>query len=209
MAISHPRQMVCGVQTVDFEIMRSMSINRLNGGITQVREMGEPRWRASFSYFPLQRLAFQEVQAWLDSLRGGLNAFYAHDPLKPFPLSYPKGVYPGSYTGAGPISAISATGFTLSSMPNQFLLHAGDMVGLAIGSSRGLFRILEAVNTGGGTTAALTVEPRVDTAIFTTGSTAWLSRPYCTMILDPNSISASRTAGVPSPITFSAIQKLY
>ena len=90
MAVTYPRTMLCGVQQSSFSIGRPMAINRLNGGVTQVRELGEPRWFASFTYAGFMRMQFQELQAWIDSLRGGLQYFYAHDALKPYPGILPR-----------------------------------------------------------------------------------------------------------------------
>ncbi|WP_375458890.1 hypothetical protein [uncultured Enterovirga sp.] len=215
MALAFPRAMLCGVLSSQFEIRRFMSTNQLAGGTTQVREAAEPRWMAEFTYAPMGRAAFQQLQAWLDTLRGGLRFFLAHDALKPYPVGYGKAALlaltragGGAFDGTATLSSISATGFTLTSLPGGFALKAGDHIGLVQSGRFGLFRIVEDATASGGGAVTLTVEPRVPTNLFTTGALAHLVRPSCTMILDPASISASRSAGSRAPITFSGIQAL-
>lgn len=215
MTIIHPRAMLCGVLTTTFEIRRFMSSNQLYGGTTQVREMAESRWGAEFTYAPMGRAQFQTLQAWLDSQRGGLRTFLAHDPLKPYPVSYTKAAMlalaragGGAFDGTATLTALSASGFTLAGLPNGFLLKAGDHVGLIQSGRYGVFRILEDVTATPGGAAALTVEPRVPTNLFTTAASATLVRPSCSMILDPASSPSSRTAGSRAPISFSGIQSL-
>lgn len=208
--------MPCGVQTIEFEIARAVSKNMLYGGLTQVREMGEPRWRATFTYAPMKRAEFQALQAWLDSLRGGMRTFLAHDALKSYPVSYRGGfggltrAVGGVFDGTASVTGFAgADSFSVAALPAGFVLRAGDMVGLVQGGNRGLYRILEDVTATAGGAATLTVEPRIVPGLFTTAAQATFVRPACLMTLDPDSISASRTAMIRSPISFSGIQKVY
>lgn len=207
MAITFPRTMIlCGVRTIDFKIARYVSTNLLYGGKTQVREQAEPRWMATFSYAPMPRTEFQALQSWLDSLRGGLRDFYAFDPLKSLPVNYRSSGLPGGFGGTGTVSSVTVNGFTVSGLPSGFVLKAGDMVGLEEGAKRGLYRITEDAT---GASVALTVEPRVNTTLFSSAAVARVVRPVCVMTLDGESISDQRTAQIRNPITFSAIQKVY
>lgn len=215
MALIFPRPMPCGVQTIEFEIARAVSKNALYGGTTQVREMGEARWRASFSYAPMKREQFQALQAWLDSLRGGLRTFLGHDALKPYPLAYRGGfggllrAGGGAFDGTGSVVSIGTDTISVGQMPAGFVLRAGDMIGLVEGGRYGLFRILEDVSANGAGSLAVTVEPRIVPGLFTIAARASFSRPSCLMTLDADSISASRTAMIRAPISFSGIQKIY
>jgi len=196
----------CGIVTSNFRIAQGVSINRLNSGVSQVRQFAEPRWTAEFTYAGLMRREHQAIEAWIDSLRGGLLDFYAHDPLKPYPVMYPGGVYPAGTVGAANVTSVGVNTIGISGLPATFAIKAGDHVGLVEGARRGLFRILEDLTGSSGT---LNIEPRIVGGQFTTGSFAQFSFPVCTMTIDVSTVSASRTAGIPSPISFSAVQKVY
>jgi hypothetical protein len=204
MTITYPRDMICGVGTCWFRLSHGVSVNRLNGGVTQVRQYAEPRWVADFSYSPMHRASYQAVEAWIDSLRGGLLDFYGHDPLKPLPITYRSGL-PSGFPG-DPITvfAVGTNSISVAGLPTGFVLKAGDHIGIKEGTRRGLFRIMEDFV---GTTGALNVEPRVNG--FTTAGFATLVRPACVMTIDVNTIQGGRTARQATPITFSAIQKVY
>lgn len=214
MPLTFPRAMPCGVQTSEFEPQRYMATNQLYGGTTQVREVAETRWRGSFTYAPRRRPEHQALQAWLDSLRGGLRAFLAHDHMKPFPVRYPGGVTGlaraggGAFDGTGGVSGRSAAGFSMTTLPAGFDLKAGDMVGLVEAGRYGLFRLAEDALASASGIAALVVEPRFNTSLFTGAARANLVRPPCTMILDPASVSAPRSAGAPGVVTFAGLQTI-
>lgn len=204
MTITFPRDMLCGVVQADFSISRPMAVNRLNGGVTQVRELGAPRWVGRFTYAGHMRARFQTLQAWLDSLRGGLNSFYAHDALKPFPVTY-RGVMPGGWNGLGALTGMSASTINVA-IPVALTIKAGDMVGLIEGTKRGLYRIVE--DSSGTSNITVTVEPPINPALFTLAATANFVRPVCEMVLEPGSVSTVQTAGAPAAISFAGVQRV-
>lgn len=204
MTITYPRDMICGITTASLRLSLGVSKNFLNGGLTQVRQFAEPRWVGEFTYSPMRRVQFQAVEAWIDSLRGGMNDFYGHDPLKPRPATYHAGLPPGFPGDPVTITAVGTNTISLAGLPTGFVLLVGDHVGIKEGTKRGLFRITEGLVGSSGT---VTVEPR--TTGYTTAGTANLVRPACLMTLDPDSIQGGRTARTTSPISFSAIQKVY
>jgi hypothetical protein len=209
MTITFPRNMLCGGVMSSFRIAQGISMNRINSGITQVRQFAEPRWTAEITFAGFTRRKFQELEAWIDSLDGGLQDFYAHDPLKPYPVMYPKGTYPSGFAGGAgqaSINAIAGTVIGVTGMPASFALKAGDHVGVIEGTKRGLFRIVEDFTGAGG---ALEVRPRIVPGQFTTGAFAQFTRPVCRMTIDISSLEATKTAGSASSIRFSAVQKIY
>jgi len=207
-AVTYPRTMLCGVQQASFTIGRPMAVNRLNGGVTQVRELGEPRWVASFTYAGSKRLQFQAVQAWVDSLRGGLQLFYGHDALKPYPASYPGGVGLTGWGGTGTIIGLAVDSIGVTGTIANMKFKAGDMVGLSEGTKRGLFRIVEDVTFNPAGSGVLFVEPRVSLTLFTALAIVNFFRPVCTMVLDPGSVSATQTAWGPSSVGFGGVQQV-
>ena len=208
MAVTYPRTMLCGVQQASFSIGRPMAVNRLNGGVTQVRELGEPRWFGSFTYAAFRRMKFQELQAWIDSLRGGLQFFYAHDALKPYPAYYPGGVGLTGWPGTGTIVGLATDSIGVTGTIANMKFKAGDMVGLQEGAKRGLHRVVEDVTFNPAGTGVLFVEPRVQLTLFSAVAIVQFIRPVCTMVLDPGSVSTTQTAGTPSSISFAGVQQV-
>jgi hypothetical protein len=217
MAIVFPRAMpLIGVRTADFAIVRTVSSNRLASGKTQTREYASPIWRASVTYPPLGRARIGELQAWLDSLRGGSRLFLAHHPLRPFPIAYPRGpalvrAGGGAFDWTGTVTAIDVANAALglASLPAGFKLAPGDMIGLVEAGRYGLFRAIEPVTAGGGGTLTVTVEPRPIAGRFTTGAAVNFKRPACIMIVDPSSTSAAETAATHTPVSFSAVETVF
>jgi len=195
----------CGVLTTSFKIARGMSRNLIHSGVTQVREFAEPRWVASFTYAPMKRAGFQDIEAWVDSLRGGLMDFYAHHPLRPFPVSYP--FFPAlGWNGIANVTSIGVNTIGVAGMLANFTLKPGDMIGLIEGARRGLFRVIE---PHVGASGLLTIEPRIVPGVFTGATICNVARPVCVMTIDVDSISGEQTAGQAAPFGFSAVQKVY
>lgn len=202
--------------TVELEIARPMSANRLAGGAIQVRETGEPRWRAAVTYAAMARAEYQALRAWLDTARGGLRRFLVHDALQPYPLLYPKPALLAmtraggslAFDGSATVTSLAANAITLATLPALFGLKTGDYIGLIEAGRYGLHRLVEdAVATSGGVLVA-NVEPRVATTLFTTAAVATVVRASCLMVLDASSVQASRSAAARAPISFSAVQAL-
>ncbi len=215
MAITYPRTLPCGVQSVTLEPSYSQAMNRSRSGEVGVLELADPRWQAQIAYAPLDRERFQAMRAWLDSARGALVRVLVHDALQPYPLLYPKAVLEalsraggGAFDGTATVTALGPTGVTLGALPPNFALKAGDYVGLVEGGRYGLLRVAEDATGSGGGSLALTGFPLGQTKHFTTGAQARLVRPPCLMTLDPASVSAARSAGQRAPVSFNAVQYL-
>lgn len=216
MALVFPRPLPCGIVTVEFELSRGMAMNRLAGGSIQVRETAEPRWRCALTWAPMQRAEYQALRAWVDTMRGGLRTFLAHDALQPYPVLYPKAkllalTRPGgdAFDGTATVASLSASAIGLTNLPVGFALKAGDYLGLVQSGRYGLHRLVEdATAAGPSGTLTASVEPRVATNLFTTAAVATVVRPSCTMVLDASPFSPSRSAASRAPVSLSGIQDL-
>lgn len=215
MALAFPRVLPCGIATRDFTIARGTSANRMNGGATQVREWAAPRWQASFTSAPLRRREHQALEAWLDTARGGLRAFLAHDPLKPYPVAYTRAQFltlsragGGAFDGTSTLLTYNTGTIGIGSLPVGLTLKAGDMVGLAPAGLYLLHRLAEDVVADALGRITVTVEPAVQVAWLAVGVPVTFVRPPCLMVLDPGSVSTPRTAGQTGAISFSAVQQV-
>lgn len=222
--------------SVAFDLARFTSTNRLYGGITQVREMAEPRWTAKMTTTQLTPASLRAWRAWWDSMRGGLRSFLAYDPAQAYPLAYPTGfggmgragipagsfrgllalLHPGSdsgpFDGTASVSGLSDDdqfSFTVSGLPGGFALATGDLVEIREGDVHGLYRLTASVTASVYGTATLSVEPRVVPGLFTPAAEANFERPSCVMVADPSSWSLTNAAREMPTASFAGIQRVF
>jgi hypothetical protein len=199
--------------SASFDLSRYVARNELYGGITQVREMAEPRWVGGFTTAPLTPAEVREWRAWWDGLRGGLYPFLAYDPLQALPVAY--STLPttkaggGAFTGVGEVTGLTATTIAMNNLPANFIMTIGDMVELREGDLRGLFRIMASVTGSSGGVATVTVEPRVSTSLFSADAQVNFDRPACAMIPNAGSWSYRAEGREMTSISFAGTQVLY
>lgn len=219
MAISFPRAFPSIARMFNggkLELTRPQSRNDLYGLVTEVINLGDPRWLGSWTTPPLSRDDKQVWEAWKDSLRGGMNQFYGYDPMQLYPKNYPTGfaglvIAGGStpFTGlAVDVTATTTTTIALGQLPASFAFKVGDLVGLVQSTNRQLHRVLEDVTANGSGVATITVEPTVNTTLFTASATLNLVKPVIKMVLDQESWSNDNDLQA-SPISFKATQGTY
>ena len=188
----------------------NVAVVRTRGNMVHVHEMVGRIWKAVYQTKSMPRAEVQTWKAFYSALRSGLNQFYGHDPERRFPVTYPTGFAGlsrhagGSFDGTGTITAISASGLTIATLPSTFAFKKGDLVGLVDGSYRSVHEVKADVTAAAGV-AVLTVEPEINTVLFDTGSTFNLDRPKVIMIMEPGSWRAPR-GPEGGPISFSASQ---
>lgn len=202
------------ISNVEFELADYVSTNLLDGGITQVREWAQRRWKAEWSTRPLDRWRIGSWRAFKDQQRGGLRGFYAYDPERPFPQSFPIGFagvnrHSGAaFDGTATVTGLTPYTITMSTLPDNFPFKAGDYIGLIQSGYRYLGRVQVDVTGSALGIATVTVEPEINQLVYTAPS-ANLARPVCIMLIDPKSWNAPRKAGEPQAVTFTSYQKLY
>ena len=212
MAITFPRDLpaVLRVPGESFRLDRYMQVNRFRGGTEDVIEVAQPRWRIAWNLGTVDDATYQEIEAFLESLLGGAREFLAWRRNRPLPRMYRGGLDGltrhggGAFDGTATVTAISATGLTLATLPTGFAFKAGDMIGLVEDGRYGLHMAMEDVTATAGV-ASLTVEPKIMTSQFTTAAVANLDRPKAKFILQ--SWSGER-AHERLPMTIEAYQRL-
>ncbi len=191
MSITFPRTLPTGIRGADFDLKY---YTESSGGGAPVIESRPAVWMAKYETRPLNALQLRTWRAWWNSLRGGVNLFYAYDPKFPYPYNYPSGftglVRAGGSTpfdGTAATSSPAATTLTVTTLPNAFVLTAGDYIGLQKGNYRSLHRILESATANSSGVVALTVEPPIETVYFNGSVTVNFDRPVVKMRIDPKS----------------------
>lgn len=212
MALVFPRDFpaVLRVNSENFPLKRYLNRNTRRGGKTQLSGRADPRWQLEWRSTNLNPDQFQEVEAFLESLQGGMNDFLAYRWERPFPKNYRAGFDGltryggGAFDGSAYVDAVTASTITVSGLPATFNLAAGDMIGLVQSGAYGLHMLMEDVAAASGV-ATVTVQPFVKTNIFDGSASAQFARPKCRMMLD--SYSGPRGLA-PAPVTISAIQRI-
>ena len=212
MAITFPRTMLeDDFPSFEFRLEPVTTTNSLYSGKTHVQIVGPGAfWTATYQTRPHRREMRDKYKAWFDSLRGGARTFLAHDPDACFPRNYTtfSGLTRhggGAFDGTAATTELAANEIAINTLPSTFAVKAGDLVGLIQSGRYGLFRIVEDATAVNGALTA-TVEPRVNTSLFTTSATVNFAKPVCEMIL--GNVEGQRSTNV-SPISFSGTQRIY
>lgn len=211
MAITYPRTLP--LDGLFRSVRMQPRFNTMTAGLNSpIVEYAPAQWVAEFVTTPLTPPQRRMWEAWINSLRGGVNLFYAWHPGTPLPAAYPDGfggvTRHGSTTlfdGTATVTGTTTSTIALSGLPSTMNLRAGDKIGLIQGTNRSLHILLEDAVAAAGV-VTVTVTPPVPTAVFTAPS-AQLVRPVCKMVLTD---AGELTDDVEwQPLRFAAIQRLY
>ncbi|HVL70363.1 MAG TPA: hypothetical protein VM434_00590 [Beijerinckiaceae bacterium] len=173
MALTFPREFPAWLRATSCRIRpsRIQALSRSRGGTVQVAERGRTLMTFEATFPAMRRDRHAEIEAWIDSLRDGLNTFRAHHLLRCRPLAYPgtgwagftKGNGGGAFTGANAVIGSSPNPYTavLGDLPGFFVLSPGDMISWAWKSTRTIHRIVEGGTADNVGTLAVQVEPDI------------------------------------------------
>ncbi len=195
-----------------FTLARYISVNQTLGGQLDAVELADPRWTCSWTTARLSPALARRWVAWWDGLRGGVGrTFHGYDPQRPTPAAYPAGFVGlerpagGAFDGTASVTSL-ATPFAMSlgALPAGFALAAGDMVGLAEGDRRAVFRIMADAVADGAGAATLAVEPHVPSG-FTADALANFLRPVAIMTPVAGSFAYQPGPGW-RPVSFGGIE---
>lgn len=214
MAITFPRQLPFSGSIFapgsDLSLSRGDARNRDGNGMLEVMELADPLWNLKLVTKPLRPTVRAAWKAWALSLQGGIQLFYAYPPIQQYPIAYGVSALGltraggGAFNGDVTITAISATGFSLSTLPASYSLRAGDYISVPLSSgSRMLHQIVETVTANGSGGATVTVQPPVRSGSVT--GTAQLVRPTALFVLKHETFSAP-DGEVLAPVSFEAMQ---
>lgn len=200
-----------GVRDVTFWPPARQEASREASGRTQVKDMGSPLWRSSFTSAPQSLRAAGAFEAALMSLNGSAGTFLAYDPRRPFPAAYPSGVF-GDTAKIGELYSENAYLIALSNLAAGFTLSPGDYLGFSYGArpSRAL-HVITGVASGsmvadaGGETGALRVFPPLRPGALV-GASVTLKRAPCEMRLDAGGAPPSLIDMAATSVSFSATQ---
>lgn len=191
MTITYPRELPEWMRILTptrFALVRDQSVNRRRGRVTQVIDRSDPYWSLDLATGNLSPERVAEMEAWVASLRGGLNDMIYRDPRHVTPRTY-AGSFAGltrqgggAFDGTAAVDAIAPASVTLSTLPSTFALKAGDRIGLVEDGAYALHIVLEDATAVDGE-VTLAVDPFIRTGVFSTAATANFLRPAVRMVL--------------------------
>jgi len=161
------------------ELMRFISSSRTHGGLLNVVEYGEPHWQLSLTTAPLCYSDGQMVDAWFQSLRGGLIPVLAKAPhyCTPRALIHNRGAEVTSGLIVN-ISSVTRSRFQLGGIASGLALSAGDFVTIKQGERYHLGRVTKGFAVGGA--SVIEIEPPLP-ASFTAGADVYFDKAQLVM----------------------------
>jgi hypothetical protein len=181
-----------------FELAYRQEQSRTQGGVTYVKDFGNPLWSASYQSKTLSPNELDEWRARLDALENGPRTFKGYPLSRVYPIAYPNGAGPTGSSFDGISAAVSAVGadnksLQIDGLPATFALSVGDLLQIQHGSDPvryDLYRMQEAATADGtGETGAFQVRPHLWPGV-AVDSVVAVKRPWCLMQIVPGSISS-------------------
>jgi len=216
MAISFPRDLPDPHRLRDavFTPDHGQTTQPTRGGLVQVANLRPALWRMSFSTVALDQTQAGVWQAWIDSLRGGLNRFKAWDTRQRFSLAHPDGwgnltrAGGGAFDGTATLSAGDAGASTIvvTDLPDSFIFLPGDYLSFAGAAAHALHRVVEAVTADGAGAVTLPIEPPLKPG-FQTGALE-IEKAYCEAVIDETTLSETQPSPFTVQISFQAVQAI-
>lgn len=131
MAIQYPYDLLSGFPGwfTDFDLMYRQEQSRSQGGVTYVKDMGTPLWKATYQTRQLRPNEMDMWKAKTKALEGGLKQFIARPLSRCYPIAYPKG------RGLGDVSNLKVSSIgadrktiTMSGRPAGYIFSVGDYI---------------------------------------------------------------------------------
>lgn len=174
--------------SIKFRLVDNSQASGLGSGQILVSQVGPRYWEADVTLREGLHRELIQMQAFVESLDGGLRSFYMYDPRCAYPQYDPDGTKLNGYTPE--INAVSGvTLIRVSGLPNGYQLLPGDMIAWNYGPDseyRALHRIVDGGTATTGTTPYLEIRPALETTGII-GRNVTLRRPSCKMIIVPDS----------------------
>ncbi|UXT56962.1 hypothetical protein FY134_04570 [Agrobacterium fabrum] len=184
-----------------FDPVKIRSTNRMEGRRTESMSAGTPYWKATYRATYLSKEDFGIMDAFMMRAGEDGDAFLAYDAFRPRPIAMDQNkplsgtrAAGGAFVGDCTVQAIGPRSVSLAGLPAGFSFSPGDYVEIRKNTrQRSLHRIMLPVVSDAGGYATLSVRYNIDTQNFPVSCTAHLEKPSCTMQIDPDSYSATKS----------------
>lgn len=194
--------------TTSFDLAYRQEQSRTAGGVTYVKDLGDPLWTLKAQSRRLSPNVLDHWRARLKALEGGLYTFLGYSLSRVYPIAYPRGSWPtgGAFDGVS-ASLASINGnrkaIAVDDLPAGFTFRVGDY--LAIGTD--LHQVLEdATASGAGLTPQFEVRPHIWPGVVAGGDDVSVYRPACIMQMVPGSVSTDASLDGWGSVSFQGIE---
>lgn len=198
------------IETVTWSLDEGQELSELGSGEVLAHDLRPRLWMAVCSTIAADIETIEGLRGRLNALDGATNAFYLHDPRRPFPATDPTGALLGAATVT--IQSIEANRkeLTLEGLPAGFVLPQGTMLSVTDGdpARTALLQLAaEVTATGGGVAGPVELRPHVRPWI-SADQAVTLIRPVAKVKLVPRSAAVDQVSSVLHRLRFSARQTL-
>lgn len=219
-----PSQLIERLSTCVFSMDYMQDIAPTRGGVNIVRDLGPPLWHATFQSALLVPASFKVVEAWLDSLGGALNPFYAYDLQRQYGANYPSGISTllransgGAFDGTALLASLASDNVTITigssgapstTLPAGYVATVGDYLAFDYNSvsSRALHRIVAGGTADSNGVLAVEVRPQVRAGY--TGASINLAQASGKFLIVPGSVKKAMQPAGYANVSFEATQTL-
>jgi hypothetical protein len=208
MAVTYPRAdlfTAFAIKASRFALNFRQAFSRDGGGRTTTVDFREPYWEGAFVSAVLSEDDCVSLEAALHSLDGMARQFLATDTRRTYPLRMAQGVISGvQITGANAGRNLC----NFSGLPANAILSQGDKFSIEANGLHYLFQFVEGAQAdNAGVITAAEIRPRVPLSIGFSQSVK-LSRPTCSMKIDPASVAFQSSGPLLGTVSFTAAQML-
>lgn len=195
-----------GIVDQRFQLVSRQEFSRTASGVTIGRDLGPALWVATFTLNPIRHEDVMGIEARINSLNGVTRGFYAGDIRRRNPREYPD----GDFADTGVIASINANNrmMTLSGLPSDFVISAGDYMEYDYGAGNQLRALLQVVNdvtAVGGVASDVEFRPFIPPGT-SIGGAVRFKNPRALFTLDTEGVEQSVVDSLFTQLSFSATQ---
>lgn len=190
--------------SASWNLARQQQHSNIGAGVIMSAARGADLWEADCTSLERPHAEVRVMRARLDSLVGGLNAFYLYDPAAVAPALDPTGSILGANTPQ--VHTVTPKTLTVKGLPAGYVLSIGDMIAVDFDGRRWLGQILEAATAdGSGITPAFTIDPALPAGV-AANDAVYLLKASAMMKIIPGSMRLSATTSHTSVLMWKARQ---
>ncbi|NTB86381.1 hypothetical protein [Agrobacterium tumefaciens] len=191
-----------GWRECSFDPVQPRSTARMEGRRTEAMAFGTPYWKANYKATYLSEEDFGKMDAFMMQAGDSGDVFLGYDVFRPRPIAMDTGAplsgtkaAGGAFNGDAYLQAITGTTqLNVGGLPAAFKFLPGDYVELRMTTlKRSLHRVIAAATSNAGGFVTLSVRFPIDTQNFTSSAVVNFEKPSCTMQIDPESYSGSKS----------------
>lgn len=134
------------------------------GKITSAIEVDDPYYSLSVTTKPMNDTQIRPWRSWKKSLRGSLNPFLIHNPIRQWPSAHSGGI--AGWDGIATLDAVSGASVTIGGLPDGFIITEDDHLSIMHNGKYFLASSLERVAKVDGQDLTFQADQVIPTSLF-------------------------------------------